>query len=318
MRAFHSIKTKLIILVVGTFLILNLSILLISRIQLTRITNTSQAFLYREKISIILKEMERAEERLEKTGSREVYIKDFQNALLKHLRNTYYSNQNTTIYPFIVDRELSVVLHPMLPLNDSSLADTVEFQKLRDSNISDMNITYQGMEKWYIYELFEPWGWIVVFCVPLKEKYGDIFNYLKVLILTMILYSTFIVPLLVLLTYNITAPIIELTAITERISLGELDQTINIRGSDEVSLLAGSIKVMQYSIKEKIEDLNREMQEKTTMEEQLVQARKMDAIGQLAGGVAHDFNNMLAGISGAAQLLDQDDSVGKAAENILK
>ncbi|MCP4148676.1 MAG: PAS domain S-box protein, partial [bacterium] len=49
----------------------------------------------------------------------------------------------------------------------------------------------------------------------------------------------------------------------------------------------------------RIDDVSKEYQ----LEEQLNHHSKMDAIGQLAGGVAHDFNNMLGGIIGAAQLL---------------
>jgi PAS domain S-box-containing protein len=49
--------------------------------------------------------------------------------------------------------------------------------------------------------------------------------------------------------------------------------------------------------------ISRDITEKKKMEEQLFQAEKLRAVGEMASGVAHDFNNALAAILGNTQLL---------------
>ncbi len=73
-----------------------------------------------------------------------------------------------------------------------------------------------------------------------------------------------------------------------------------------------------------IKDITERMRaeaEKAALQDQLMQAQKMEAIGRLAGGVAHDMNNVLGAILGSASVLDveveQSDHKREDIENIL-
>lgn len=67
-----------------------------------------------------------------------------------------------------------------------------------------------------------------------------------------------------------------------------------------------------------LEKRRRTEKEKKELEEQLHHRMKMDSIGQLAGGIAHDYNNMLSVILSAVQLLDSDFQGSKEQANYLQ
>jgi two-component system cell cycle sensor histidine kinase/response regulator CckA len=95
-----------------------------------------------------------------------------------------------------------------------------------------------------------------------------------------------------------------ITSVRKDGSLVELDLTVSpVRGpADEVA---------NYTY------VGRDITQEAALEEQLRQSQKLEGIGLLAGGVAHDFNNILTGILGYANMLEPDAAPGSTMQEGL-
>jgi signal transduction histidine kinase len=115
-----------------------------------------------------------------------------------------------------------------------------------------------------------------------------------------------------LLWRTVIAPVARLSEATREVAQGRLATRLPVRGDDEVARLAASFNTMTQSLERaqgELVALNATLEDRVReksaalvrAERELRHAEKMASLGTLAGGVAHEFGNLLGGIQGCAE-----------------
>jgi PAS domain S-box-containing protein len=93
----------------------------------------------------------------------------------------------------------------------------------------------------------------------------------------------------------------------------EFESSFRTRDGDYrvLSWTAVNVDGLLYCVARDITEQRRQQEALAKAEDALRQAQKMEAVGQLTGGLAHDFNNLLTGILGALELLQIRISQGR-------
>lgn len=166
------------------------------------------------------------------------------------------------------------------------------FQKI-DEDTKEYTVSllkYAGERYYATHSHFEPWNWHMILIKDVTAYSGLIHKVNRAYASAALIFLAVLFFSLYFLNRYIRYPV---STIIKSIKKGEKPE---YKGIYEFEFLSNNIA-------RAMESLQNDAKEKEALKEQLFQTQKLEAIGILAGGIAHNLNNMLQGILGYAAFL---------------
>jgi len=154
------------------------------------------------------------------------------------------------------------------------------------------------------------WPWLLGIYIPENDYIGSLKRNRTYSVIISITLGFITILIASWITRTINQPLRKLQSAAKEVGSGNLESPVKIKTYyRELDETARDFEIMRLGLKEKAK-----------LEDQFQQTRKVESIGRLAGGVAHDLNNLLTPILGYSEILisnlRDDESKSRQASQI--
>ncbi len=233
--------------------------------------------------------------------------------------------QSQSSYALLINRSGDVLTQPFFEERELIIAANLVRDHLRSATLAvhgkegywiekglyqDLNLI--GFAPSRGYRDFKGLSWGALVFQNAKKAFEPILELQWRIILVAVIAFFVILAASIFLARGVTRPLKILTHTATQIAkVKDLSQRVHLSSHDELGQLADAFNQM-------ISDLDQANQEKERAEKVILQSEKMAAVGQLAGGVAHEINNPLGVILGFSQSITKRLHPGDPLEMPLK
>ncbi len=217
-----------------------------------------------------------------------------QQELLGRLRSRFVDVEGLRAYPFIVNGDREVILHnPESPV-DEEFYQTETLGRIIDIQTGSLTFTYQGREKWALFEYYESWDWITGYILNQSARFAAVGPFARNVSIGVVVAAGLIGLFLILYLRRTFAPLTMLPEASEALLAGDFSHELPVRSGDEIGRLTESFNEFSARLGEAVAQLNQLAESTSQVERNLAQqaGETAEATRGIASGAAQARDSM--------------------------